>query len=143
MIWMNQEKEIQELTELEEKTLLIDQELSNDEEQRLIKESLSKDQDPVVQSFSSEEVAETETKKQRIERMYDELAKEAWYRNIEEFYVKKRWEMAFKWTLWSADEYMLKFLKSIADDLGLWGSSKEFVMQSQIPNLSSSQAVMR
>ncbi len=123
----------------EEKTLL-KEELSNEEEMRVINETIN---DPVIQSFYSEEVAESETKKQRIERMYDELAKVAGYENIEHFYVKKRWELAMKGALWAPDEYMMKFLKSIADDLGLWGSSKEFVMQSQIPNLSSAQAVMR
>lgn len=97
----------------------------------------------IQQDFASEEVVETETKKQRIEREYNKLARQADYENIEEFYVKKRREMAMKKELTKADEYMMKFLATIRDDLWYGSWSKEYFMTNNIPVLSAKEATMR
>ena len=94
--------------------------------------------------FSSEEVTETETKKQRLERIYTEMAVKHWYESIEHFYVSKKFEIAMKkdW-MDKADDYMEKLLRSIASDLWYWSWNKEFVMQNTLPHLSWEKAVMR
>lgn len=98
----------------------------------------------VIQSFSSEEYEETETKKQRMERLYNEMAIENWFDSIEHFYVSKRFWLAMKWDRYSkADDYMSALLNTIAKDLWYWSASKEFVMQNNIPVLSPEKAVMR
>jgi hypothetical protein len=94
--------------------------------------------------FSSEEVTETETKKQRLERIYTEMAVKHWYESIEHFYVSKKFDIAMKkdW-MDKADDYMEKLLRSIASDLWYGSWNKEFVMQNTLPHLSWEKAVMR
>jgi len=108
------------------------------------KETAEEEREVTVQSFSSEEVEETETKKQRLERIYNDMAVEAGFDSIEHFYVKKKFELALKWDKYSkSDDYMSALLSTIARDLWYGSSSKEFVMQNNIPVLSAERAVMR
>lgn len=94
-------------------------------------------------NFSSEDVTENKTKKQKLEEMYNQMAIENWYESIEEFYVKKKFELAMKWEKYSKwDDYMNNLLKSIAADLWYWSSSKEFIMQNALPKVSWKQAIM-
>lgn len=93
--------------------------------------------------FSTEDLKETETKKQRLERYYNEMAVEAWYSDIEEFYVKQKFKLAMKTNYTKWNDYLSNLLKTIASDMWYGWNSKEFVMQNTIPTLSNSEAIMR
>lgn len=93
-------------------------------------------------NFSSEDLTENKTKKQRLEDMYNEMAISNWYASIEDFYVRKKFELAMKESYSKWDDYMNNLLKSIASDLWYWSSSKEFIMQNTLPKVSWKQAIM-
>ena len=116
------------------------------EENKLEEVNIDKDLDiePWKTEFYTEEVNETETKKQRLERLYNKMAIENWYESIEHFYVSMKFKLAMKkdW-MDKADDYMEKLLRSIASDLWYWSGNKEFVMQNTLPQLSWEKAVMR
>lgn len=116
------------------------------EENKLEEVNIEKDSDiePWKTEFYTEEVNETETKKQRLERLYNKMAIENWYESIEHFYVSMKFRLAMKkdW-MDKADDYMEKLLRSIASDLWYGSWNKEFVMQNTLPQLSWDKAIMR
>ncbi len=100
--------------------------------------------EPWKTAFYTEEINETETKKQRLERLYNQMAIENWFESIEHFYVSMKFKLAMrKEGMDKADDYMEKLLRGIASDLWYGSWNKEFVMQNTLPQLSWDKAVMR
>lgn len=83
---------------------------------------------PTITNFG-EDINNTQTKKQRMESIYNRIAKKEWYEDIMEFYIEKKM-MLMMWDedLTASDEKLIKLLASIANDLWYGGSSKEFIM---------------
>ena len=91
-----------------------------------------------------EDIDTSETSKVRLKRYYNEIAREQWYRDIEEFYVKKKFDLALKWDKYSkSDDYLSNLLKTIAMDMWYTSHSKEFVMQNTLPNMSGKELIGR
>ena len=92
------------------------------------------DNEPTIKTFG-EEIDTSETTKDRLKRIYNEMAIKQWFKSIEEFYVKKKMMLLMSDGLEASDEKMIKLLQSIASDLWYNGSTKEFVMWNNLANL--------
>lgn len=83
-----------------------------------------------------EDIDTAETPKERMKRYYNELAISHNYKNIEHFYVSKKFELAMKKEFDKADDYMNNLLKTIAQDMWYSQSSREYIMQNNLPSTS-------
>lgn len=91
-----------------------------------------------------EDIDTSETSKVRLKRYYNTIAQEKWFKDIEEFYVKKKFELAMKGVQYSkSDDYISNLLKTIAMDMWYTSHSKEFVMQNTLPNMSGKDMIGR
>lgn len=86
----------------------------------------------MVEIDMTSESPQNETKKQRIERYYQELANKAGFSSIEEFYTKTKFALVLMDEFWRSEEVKLKLLESIADDMWYSKTNKEFVIGSNV-----------
>lgn len=86
----------------------------------------------------------SETTKEKLKRLYNEMAVENWFNDIEHFYVKMKFKLAMKGSQYSkADDYLSNLLKTIAMDLWYGSSNKEVIMQNTLPSVSWSDLIGR
>ena len=91
--------------------------------------------EPTVMEFG-EDIDTSSTKKQRIEKWYNDIAQDNWYTGIEEFYTKKKMMLLMQWELTASDEKLIKLLSSIAADLWYNSASKEYVIENGLSKIS-------
>ena len=82
----------------------------------IIEEVVEEPTTPISVDFG-EDIDTSETPKERMKRYYNEMAISHKYKNIEHFYVSKKFDLAMKKEFDKADDYMNNLLKTIAQDM--------------------------
>jgi hypothetical protein len=99
---------------------------------------------PAVISEFWGDIDTSETTKAKLKRLYNEMAVEEWFNDIEHFYVKMKFKLALKGAQYSkSDDYMSNLLKTIAMDLWYGSSNKEYVMQNTLPSIGWNDLIGR
>lgn len=83
-----------------------------------------------------DDVDESESTKERVKRYYNEMAVKNWFKDIEHFYVTKKFDIAMASEYTKENDYLNNLLKTIAQDMWYSQASKEYIMENSLSNRS-------
>lgn len=96
----------------------------------------------IEMSIDEEEIVE-ESPKERIQRMYHELAQDKWFDSFEDWYTDIKFKMATSWDLDKSDENLLKLLNTMADDMWYRDRNISFVPWSNLRSLTPKEILSK